>query len=130
MPKLSAYVTILLCLVALALIPVYQQADSIINLVQQLYGLLSMPILSVFVVGLLFTNVHAKAAIGSVLFGVALYAAMSFEFSPMFAPFGLHYIHLMFVTLIACVLFALISNRVIFNQKAEFTLALYKKEDA
>ena len=80
--------------------------------------------------GLLFRNVHANAAIGSVLFGVALYSAMSFEFSPMYAPFGLHYIHLMFVTLIACVSFALISNKVIFNQKAEFSLALYKEEEA
>ena len=127
-PKLSGYVTVLLCLVSLALIPVYQQADSIINLVQKLYGLLSMPILSVFIVGLLFRNVHAFAAIGAVLFGVSIYALMSFEASPMYAPFGLHYIHLMFATLIGCVAFALIVNRVVFNQKAEFSLELYKKE--
>ena len=125
-PKLSGFVTILLCFVSLALIPIYQQADSIINLIQQLYGLLSMPILSVFVVGLLFNNVNANAGIFSVVFGVALYALLSFEFSPFYAPFGLHYIHLMFVTLIACVSFALLVNRVIFGQKAEFSLDVYR----
>ncbi|MEC8377254.1 MAG: SLC5 family protein, partial [Pseudomonadota bacterium] len=127
-PKLSGYVTVLLCLVSLALIPVYQQADSIINLVQKLYGLLSMPILSVFIVGLLFRNVHAFAAIGAVVFGVSIYALMSFEASPLYAPFGLHYIHLMFATLIGCVAFALIVNRMVFRQKAEFSLAIYKND--
>ncbi len=126
-PKLSGLVTVLLCFVSLALIPVYQQADSIINLIQQLYGLLSMPILSVFVVGLLFKNVNANAGIFSVIFGVALYALLSFEFSPIYAPFGLHYIHLMFFTLFACVTFALTVNRVFFGQKAEFSLDVYKK---
>lgn len=127
-PKLSGFVTILLCFVSLALIPIYQQAESIINLVQQLYGLLSMPILSVFIVGLLFKNVHANAAIGSVVFGVALYALLSFEFSPIYAPFGLHYIHLMFVTLIACVSFALLVNKLIFGQSAQFSMAISSKE--
>lgn len=128
-PRLSAYVTVLLCLVSLALIPVYAQADSIINLIQELYGLLSMPILSVFVVGLLFRNVHANAAIGSVLFGVSLYASMTFKLSPLYAPFGLHYIHLMFVTLISCVLFALIVNKVIFKQTARFSLAIESDDE-
>ena len=50
-PKLSGFVTILLTVLSLLLVPVYQQADSIINLLQQLYGLLSMPILSVFIIG-------------------------------------------------------------------------------
>ncbi|WP_100657628.1 SLC5 family protein [Alteromonas flava] len=122
-PRLSGWVTAALTLVSLLLVPVYAQADSIINLLQQLYGLLSMPILSIFIVGLLFKNVHANAGITAVIFGVALYGAMSFEFSPFHAPFGLHYIHLMFITLISCVCVALLVNRAVFKQSASLSWA-------
>lgn len=121
--RLSGWVTAALTVLSLALVPVYQQADSIINLLQQLYGLLSMPILSIFVVGLMFKNVHANAGITAVIFGVLLYGGMSFEFSPFHAPFGLHYIHLMFITLICCVLVALAVNRLVFNQRASLSFA-------
>lgn len=121
--KLSGFVTAGLTILTLALVPVYQQADSIINLLQQLYGLLSMPILSVFVVGLVFKNVHANAAITAVVSGVILYGLLSFEFSPIHAPFGLHYIHLMFITLISCVVIALTVNKLIFKQRASLAWA-------
>ena len=104
-------------LLSLALVTVYQQAESIINLIQQLYGLLSMPILSVFILGLAFKNVHAGAGLFSVIFGVVLYALLSFEFSPIHAPFGLHYIHLMFVTLLSCVTLSLLINWVVYKQR-------------
>jgi len=122
-PKLSAWITVGLTFVSLALVPVYQQADSILNLLQQLWGLFSMPILSIFVVGLLFKNVHANAGIAAVLFGVVLYGAMSFEFSPFHAPFDLHYIHLMFVTLLSCVSFALLVNKFVYGNKVSFSNA-------
>jgi uncharacterized sodium:solute symporter family permease YidK len=51
------------------MVPIYAQAESIINLVQELYGLLSMPILSAFIVGLLFRGVSAGAAIVAVVLG-------------------------------------------------------------
>ncbi len=121
--KLSGWVTVALTLLSLALVPVYAQAESIIDLLQQLYGLLSMPILSIFVVGLVFKNVHANAGIFAVIFGVILYGLLSFEFSPVHAPFGLHYIHLMFITLISCVSVALLVNKVYFKQKAELSWA-------
>lgn len=114
---LSRGVTILMTLVSLALVLVYQNADSIINTIQQLYGLLSMPILSVFILGLVFKNVHAVAGIFSVVFGVILYALFSFEWSPIQAPFGLHYIHLMFVTLLSCISTALLLNWMLYGQK-------------
>jgi SSS family solute:Na+ symporter len=122
--KLSAWITMGLTGFTLLLVPVYQQADSIINLLQQLYGLLSMPILSIFIVGLMFKNVNANAAITAVLFGVLLYGALSFEFSPIFAPFGLHYIHLMFITLISCVSVALLVNKLVFGMNAQLSLAI------
>ena len=112
--KLSGWVTAVFVLLALVLVPLYQQAESIINLVQQLYGLLSMPILSTFLVGLLFKNVDPKAMIVSVVSGTALYGVFSFAWSPF------HYIHLMFITLIFCVVWALVINKLVFRNSAEF----------
>lgn len=114
--KLNAVVTAVFVLLALALVPIYSQSESIINTVQQLYGLLSMPILSCFIVGLMFKNVHYLAAVGAVVLGVALYAALSFWIK----PFDWHYIHLMFITLWSCVFFALAINRFVFGQRSEF----------
>ncbi len=115
--KLSGLVTILMTILSLLLVLVYKEADSIINLIQQLYGLLSMPILSVFILGLMFKNVHAGAGIFSVVFGVILYTSLSFEFSPIYAPFDLHYIHLMFITLISCLVLSLLLNWVVYGQR-------------
>lgn len=113
--KLSLVVSLVFIVIAIALIPVYASAESIINLLQQLNGLFSMPILSAFIVGLLFRNVDARAAIAGVLFGISLYAFFTF----VYAPWGLHYIHLMFVTLITTVCFALCLNRFLFGRRAE-----------
>lgn len=115
-PKLSALVSIILVVVSIFMVPVYQQADSIIQLLQELWGLLSMPILSIFIVGLVFKNVDAVAGIAAVLFGVALYAYFTF----VNAPFELHYIHLMFVTLISSICVALAVNKLVFKNSIEF----------
>ena len=112
--KLNAIVTSVFVLISLCLVPIYAQQESIINTVQELYGLLSMPILSCFIVGLVFKNVHYLAAIFAVVLGVALYASLSFWIQ----PFGLHYIHLMFITLWSCVLGALVINKFVFGQQA------------
>ncbi|TQV69901.1 SLC5 family protein [Exilibacterium tricleocarpae] len=120
-PKLSGYITGLFVLVALLLVPVYDGADSIINLVQQLNGLLSMPILSTFVVGLVFRNVDARAAIIAVISGVGLYAFFSFVWMP------LHYIHMMFFTLGFCILTALGVNRAVYGKRAEL---VWKSDNA
>jgi len=118
--RLNLVVTIVLVLISLALVPIWATSESIINLVQQLYGLLSMPILSCFIVGLCFKNVDYRAAIFAVVLGVALYGFLSF-YKP--SPINLHYIHLMFITLIACVCSALLFNRFILGHKAELSWA-------
>ena len=110
-PRLNAIITLVIVLVGLALVPVYATADSIINLIQQLYGLLSMPILSAFIVGLLFNDVDYRAAIIAVVFGVALYGFFTFVWTP------LHYIHLMFITLIGCILVAIAASRYLFGSR-------------
>jgi SSS family solute:Na+ symporter len=116
--KLSGWVTALLTVFSLVLVPIYQQADSIINLLQQLNGLLSMPILSIFVVGLVFKDVDARAGIAAVIFGVLMYGTLTFDFSPLKSSW--HYIHLMPITLISCISIALLINKFAFGGKAKF----------
>jgi solute:Na+ symporter, SSS family len=120
---LNRIVSLLFIAVAIAMIPVYANAESIINLLQQLNGLLSMPILSAFIVGLAFRNVDARAAIAGVIFGIALYALLTLPE----ALFGLHYIHWMLVTLITTVGFALALNRFVFKRNASF-VAFWKDD--
>ncbi len=118
--KIATAMTIGFVGLSIALVPLYAQADSIINLVQQLNGLLSMPILSAFFVAIFFRNVSPWAAGISVIAGTIGYGLVSF----FFAPF--HYIHTMFLTLIACIGLALLLNLVIFKRRAVFTLADFK----
>ncbi len=111
--RLSRWISLGFCVVAVLLVPVYDGADSIINLVQELNGLSSMPILSVFIVGLLFTNVDARAAITGLVVGVGIYAMFTFVWTPV------HYIHLMAVTLFLSVGVSLAVNRWVFGRHAE-----------
>lgn len=115
--QLSLWVSIVMVLMSLMLVPFFATQESLINTVQQLYGLLSMPILSAFIVGLLFKNVNANAMIIAVIAGVLFYA---FATNPFGANPGidLHYIHLMAITLIGSVTLALLINLVLFNQLA------------
>ena len=123
--KLSLWVSISMVVLAFIMIPIFNNPEqSIINTVQRLYGLLSMPILAAFVVGLLFKNVEAKAVIISVIFGVAFYYWMLLPLaenaSLQTQNIQLHYIHLMAINLIAMVTMALILNRVVFKNKAQW----------
>ncbi len=117
--KLAAGVSVLLTVVAVLLVPMYQSATSIINLLQQLNGLLSMPILSAFIAGLLFRGVKAPAAIAGVVWGVALYGLFTFTLAPA-GIITLHYIHFMVVTLVTSVIAALAFNRFALGGRAEF----------
>jgi SSS family solute:Na+ symporter len=108
---------------AFALIPIFNNPEqSIINTVQRLYGMLSMPILSAFIVGLLFKNVDARAVIISVICGVAFYYWMLMPLAENASlatqNVRLHYIHLMAINLIAMVVLALSLNRTVFKQRA------------
>ncbi|CAN5258872.1 solute:sodium symporter family transporter [soil metagenome] len=109
--RLSLISSVVFVICAIALVPVYDGADSIINLVQKLNGLTSMPVLAVFIVGLLFSGVDARAAIAGLVFGVLLYGFFSFVWAP------LHYIHMMVVTLISQVAFSLAVNRWVFGKR-------------
>jgi SSS family solute:Na+ symporter len=118
--KLASTVSVLLTISSILMVPAFENAKSIINLLQQLNGLSSMPILSAFIVALLFRGVAARAAIAGVVWGVALYGAYTFVWQPA-GLIGLHYIDFMVVTLATSVLFALGFNRVVLGRTASFT---------
>jgi solute:Na+ symporter, SSS family len=117
--RLASLVSVLVTILAIGLVPLYQNAESIINLLQQLNGLASMPILSAFIAGLLFRNVGAQAAIAGVVWGVGLYAAYTFWWQPA-GIITLHYIHFMVVVLATSVLAALLWNRLLLGNRAQW----------
>lgn len=113
--RVSAIVSLIFVLIAILMVPFYDNPESsLVDTIQKLFGLMSMPILSTFIVGLLFNNVEARAMILGLIFGITLYGIFVFYK----APFDLHYIHLQFITLISSMLFALGINRMFFNKKA------------
>lgn len=117
--RLSLWVSVIMVLLAFAMIPIFNNPESsIINRVQMMYGLLSMPILSAFIVGLLFKNVNANSVIIAVVLGVIFYGFATNPLNDSHQNTNLHYIHLMAITLIGSVTIALILNRLVFGQKA------------
>ena len=96
--RVGQWVTVVFSVVSLAMVPVFQNAESIIAMLQQLNGLYSMPVLAAFIVAIGFRRVDPRAVRAGLLFGVALYAVFTFAWTP------LHYIHLMFITLVSTVL--------------------------
>lgn len=123
--KLGAGLSVVATSFALLMVPVYQNADSIINLLQQLNGLSSMPVLSAFIVGLLFRGVQARAAIAGVVWGIALYGLYSFWWQPQ-GLVTLHYIDMMPITLGTSVLAALLANRLLGGRAAWLGLSLFR----
>lgn len=124
--RLSLTVSIIFALLGIGLVPLYMGAESIIQLIQQLIGLFSMPILAAFITGLLFRNVDSRAVIASLLFGAGLYALGTFGWEAWYAeqpesrqaPW--HFLHVMFLTVWCCVGFALATNRLVFRRHAQF----------
>ncbi|GMN02899.1 SLC5 family protein [Erythrobacter sp. MTPC3] len=114
--RLGAIVSVVMSVLALALVPFFATQESLIDTVQQLYGLLSMPILSAFVVGLAFRNVEAGAAMIGVVAGVAFYAFWSMWWEPA------HYIHGMAVTLVLAVATSLLANLIVYGKRAELAI--------
>lgn len=128
--KLAAWASVALTVSSIIMVPVFENATSIINLLQELNGLLSMPILSAFIAGLLFRNVDARAAIAGLLFGLSAYAFHNFilykpdvlfEGETFYQHFGLpwlHYIDVMLIVLVSSVMVALSVNRLVFGNRA------------
>ena len=110
--RIALRATVAIAVIGVALVPLFANAKSIINLLQKLNGLTSMPILSAFIVGLLFKGVRAGAASLAIAFGVAFYGWLTFA-PPAFLPGWFHYIDAMLVTLVACVVVAVAANQLL-----------------
>jgi SSS family solute:Na+ symporter len=118
--RLATLGSVMVTVVTIALVPLFEGADSIINLLQQLNGLFSMPILSAFVVGLLFRGVAPRAAIAGVLWGFLCYAAYTFWWQPS-GLVTLHYIHFMVIVLFGSIAAAIGFNRIVLGGRATYT---------
>jgi SSS family solute:Na+ symporter len=130
--KLAAYVSVALTISSILMVPVFENAKSIINLLQELNGLISMPVLSAFIAGLMFSNVDARAAVIGLIYGVGVYALHNFilykpdtmfageTFYQHYGMGGLHYIDVMLLVLVTSVLVALGTNRAIFGNRARY----------
>jgi solute:Na+ symporter, SSS family len=133
--RLAGIVSVVLTATSIAIVPVFENATSIINLLQELNGLFSMPILSAFIAGLLFRGVDARAAIAGLLWGFCTYAFHNFVlYKPDMIYAGqtfyehaglpwLHYIDVMVIVLVTSVMVALAFNRVVFGNRAKFIWA-------
>ena len=108
--RVGQRVSVGFALVSLAMVPLYQHAESIIATLQQLNGLYSMPVLAAFIVAVLFARVDTRAVRAGLLFGAALYAVFTFAWTP------LHYIHLMFITLVSTVAVSWVLDRMLGNR--------------
>ena len=131
--RLSVGLQVGFALMAIALVPLFRGTESIIQLIQQLLGLFSMPILSAFITGLLFRGVDGRAVIATIFFGAGLYGFFTFGWPALQAGEGSllhdlfgetppHFLHFMFVTVWSCVAFALALNRLAFGRRAQFVL--------
>lgn len=106
MRRIGQVVALVYTIVPVLMVPLFADARSIIDLLQQLNGLYSMPVLAIFLVAIVLgERVLGVAARWGLVFGAALYAVFTFVWTP------LHYIHLMFVTLVATIGFILLLSR-------------------
>jgi SSS family solute:Na+ symporter len=130
--RLNRKVGIAAMIVSILLVPLYANAESIIDLLQQLNGLLSMPILSAFAAALLFRNMDARAAVAGLVYGVSIYAFHTFFLYTDRAIWGgttyyrhlgldwLHYIDVMVFVLFSSIAVSLFTNRFVFGNRASF----------
>lgn len=104
--RIGQRVSMIFAVVAVGLVPLYQHAQSIIDTLQRLNGLYSMPVLAAFIAAVFMRRISAGAVKFGIAFGAALYAVFTFVWSP------LHYIHLMAITLASTLLVMVVLDRV------------------
>lgn len=105
--RIGQRVALAFAVVAVAMVPLYQHSRSIVDTLQRLNGLYSMPVLAAFLAAIFLTRAKAAAVKLGLAFGVALYAFFTFVWSP------LHFIHLMAITLGLSLLVMVIAGRVL-----------------
>ncbi|MEZ5465778.1 MAG: solute:sodium symporter family transporter [Lysobacteraceae bacterium] len=109
--KIGQRVALLFAIGSLLIVPVYEYSRSIVDTLQRLNGLYSMPVLAIFITAVAMPWVNGRAARIGLVFGAALYAIFTFVWSP------LHYIHLMAITLASTLLVILLVDRLMPRQQ-------------
>lgn len=125
--QLSLWVSLSLVALAFLMFPVFKNGENLINQIQEYYLYLSMPILSAFIVGLLFRNVKAEAVIIGVISGVVSYAFFLNIWPKL--PGG-NDIHMGAVTLFICIFVSLTLSRLMGKKPEWDNLAVFKKTQA
>jgi SSS family solute:Na+ symporter len=103
--RVGQWVAVLFTVGSLLIVPVYEHSRSIVDTLQRLNGLYSMPVLAIFITAVAFPWVKGRAARIGLAFGAVLYAVFTFVWSP------LHYIHLMAITLAVTLAMILLVDR-------------------
>lgn len=111
--RIGQRVAILFTIGSLLMVPLYQHSRSIVDTIQRLNGLYSMPVLAAFLAAILFTRINPSAVKVGMLFGVSLYAVFTFVWSP------LHYIHLMAITLASSMTIMIVIDRLMVRRPLE-----------
>ena len=117
-PRVSVFTSVLFAVLGIGLVPLYIGAESIIQLIQQLIGVFSIPILSVFVIGLAFDGIDARAIIATLVFGALAYWLGTNVWN------ALHFVHVGALTLLLSIAFALIVNRLILGRRTTLSRTL------
>lgn len=123
-PRLSVGISVLFAVLGIGMVPIYVGADSIIQLIQELIGVFSIPILSAFIIGLLFDEVDARAVIATLVFGALAYWGgtvgwnLLHDAHPAAIGRPWHFVHVGAITLLLNTAFALILNRLLFGRRA------------
>lgn len=129
-PRLSVVTSVLFSFLGIALVPAYIGAESIIQLIQELIGVFSIPILSAFVIGLLFDGINARAVIATIVFGALAYWTgttgwgMLHAARPDSIPSPLHFVHVGAIVLLLNIVFALAVNRFVLGGRATLLRSL------
>ena len=105
--KIGQRVATVFAVIGVAMVPLFQHAQSIVDTLQRLNGLYSMPVLAAFLAAVFMRHGSAHAVKIGIAFGAALYAVFTFVWSP------LHYIHLMAITLASTLLVMLAVDRTV-----------------
>ena len=113
--RVGQWVAVLFTVGSLLIVPVYEHSRSIVDTLQRLNGLYSMPVLAIFITAVAFPWVKGRAARIGLAFGAVLYAVFTFVWSP------LHYIHLMAITLAATLAIILLVDRLMAPAPARLT---------
>lgn len=106
--KIGTLSSVFFALISLCLVPLYENSQSIIGLLQKLNGLYSMPVLAAFFCAFFFKGIKPFALKLGMLVGFVFYGTCTFIQDPLVLlgvteePF--HFIHQMFLTFFFCVM--------------------------